>query len=234
MRTIKILTLNTGDSMFEKEQVTFLRKNNFDLICLQEISPIKIHEYETVLEMHPYYQMTYRRGDGTEVGIGILSKFPFVKKEALIYGEKEGNLMGTDISNRVAIMVSISPFSDGDVWNVLNTHFTWSPDGLPNDKQRRHVRNFLQITKKYDSILLCGDFNAPRGGEIFDYIATEYNDNVPYEYTTSIDSKNHRAGHLDYMVDGIFSTKEFKVSGFKMQSDLSDHLGLIADIEKIY
>lgn len=219
--------------MLEEKQIAFLQKNNFDIICLQEISSKKIYHYETVLEMHAYYQMTYRRDDGTEVGIGILSKFPFMKKETLVYGDQETNLTGTEISNRVVIAVSVSPLSDGDTWHVLNTHFTWSPEGLPDDKQRMHLRNLLQITKKYGAVLLCGDFNAPRGGEIFDCIATEYNDNVPYEYTTSIDSENHRAGHLDYMVDGIFSTKDFKASNFKMHSDLSDHLGLSADIEKI-
>ena len=78
--------------------------------------------------------------------------------------------------------------------------------------------------------MLCGDFNAPRGGEIFGLLAQKYKDNVPQKYTTSIDGILHRAGPLPFMVDGLFSTPGYTVSHVEMVCGISDHCALIANV----
>lgn len=238
MIRLKIVTLNTGDSMFEENQINFLERNNFDLICLQEITEDNFYRYKTFLKMYGHYQVTYVHRDGKAIGIGTLSKVPFVKIENLMFGEQEttsfpeDGLDSNEISNRIALVTAIDPRCDGNLWTIANIHFTWSANGIPNNKQRIHMKKLVQVLSKYESLLLCGDLNAPRGGEIFNHLAIRYQDNIPQKYVSSIDSKNHRAGNIEYLVDGIFSTREFKVSNFKMQSGLSDHLALMADAEK--
>jgi endonuclease/exonuclease/phosphatase family metal-dependent hydrolase len=80
------------------------------------------------------------------------------------------------------------------------------------------------------SIILCGDFNAPRGREIFSRLAKRWHDNVPLHYVTSIDPKLHRAGPLQLMVDGVFSTTDYRVRNVVLHQGVSDHCAITADI----
>ena len=77
-------------------------------------------------------------------------------------------------------------------------------------------------------LVLCGDFNAPRGGEIFTRLATQSRDNVPSHYVTSIDPKLHRAGPLQLMVDGLFSTDGYRLSEVVLHNGVSDHCTITA------
>ncbi len=231
MNQLKIVTLNTANTLLENEQTAFLRNSNFDIICLQEISLTKFNQYKSDLAMQGCYHRTYT-SNRTQIGIGILSRFRFVDTKALYFGKHERDVSSHEESDRVLLVVTIDPDNSGNVWNIANIHFTWSPEGLPNEQQRVHVHNLINVIAEYKSLILCGDFNAPRGGEIFSYIDSKYNDNVPKKYSTSIDSKNHRAGELDYMIDGVFSTTDFKATNFTAHSDLSDHLAFIATLKK--
>ena len=80
--------------------------------------------------------------------------------------------------------------------------------------------------------VLCGDFNAPRGGEMFAELSSRYTDNVPASYLSSLDPKLHRAGNLERMVDGIFTTPTYLVSDVEMYSGISDHCAFTATLQK--
>ena len=78
--------------------------------------------------------------------------------------------------------------------------------------------------------MFCGDFNAPRGGEVFDQLASHYSDCVPPEITTTIDQELHRAKGLQYVVDSIFSTDQYRLEDVRVQSGVSDHCALIGRV----
>lgn len=80
-------------------------------------------------------------------------------------------------------------------------------------------------------LVLCGDFNAPRGGPIFSQFAERWRDCIPQHIATSIDPDLHRAGALQLMVDGLFTTADFAVSNVRMHCGVSDHKAITADIE---
>ncbi len=122
---------------------------------------------------------------------------------------------------------------EGTVFKIYNTHFTWTADGEPDDLQRNDMQSMLRILKAAGEFILCGDFNVPRGGELFGLLAEHYKDNVPPHYTTSIDGDLHRRGQLNRMVDGMFSTPGYVVSDFEMVSGVSDHRALVATVSKI-
>ena len=86
---------------------------------------------------------------------------------------------------------------------------------------------------RHRSVVLTGDFNAPRGGPIFAAVADVLTDCVPPDIMTSIDPLLHRAGALELMVDGLFSSRDYRVSEVRMHSGLSDHQGLSARIEQV-
>jgi endonuclease/exonuclease/phosphatase family metal-dependent hydrolase len=83
---------------------------------------------------------------------------------------------------------------------------------------------------------LCGDFNAPRGGEIFTTLASHYTDNIPSKYETSIHVALHRAGSVDgarlahLMVDGLFTTSGYAASDVRLEFGVSDHAAIVATI----
>lgn len=81
--------------------------------------------------------------------------------------------------------------------------------------------------------VLVGDFNAPRGGPIFDRLAAVYTDWIPHEVRTTIDPVLHRAGDLQIVVDGLFSTSSYRASGVEVLCGVSDHCAISARIELI-
>mgnify|MGYP003739632349 CR=1 FL=1 len=114
----------------------------------------------------------------------------------------------------------------------MNTHFTWSPNGEANDEQRLDLAEMLSQLENYDDFILCGDFNAPRGKEIFAQLASRYTDNLPPEVTTTIDGQFHYAGQLEIVVDGFFTTPRYQVESLQVRAGLSDHQGLLAQVSK--
>ena len=80
-------------------------------------------------------------------------------------------------------------------------------------------------------VVFCGDFNAPRGRETWLIIASKLKDNIPQDITTTIDGHLHRAGDLQIVVDGLFTSKNYKASDVRVISGISDHCAIVANIE---
>ncbi len=91
----------------------------------------------------------------------------------------------------------------------------------------------LKILTKIPELILCGDFNSPRGGGgIYDRLATQYRDHIPAHITTTIDGQLHRAGPLQFVVDGLFSSPEYLVNQVQVVGGLSDHMAIVAKLSK--
>jgi endonuclease/exonuclease/phosphatase family metal-dependent hydrolase len=128
---------------------------------------------------------------------------------------------------------------DGTTYRVLSTHFTWTPDGSASDEQRVDMRKLLNTLSAEGEFVLCGDFNAPRGGEIFAELASRYTDNIPPQYATSIDVTLHKRGRerpnelSDKMVDGLFTTPGYRARDVELHFGISDHAAVTALIERV-
>lgn len=122
----------------------------------------------------------------------------------------------------------------GQTYRVATTHFPWTPNGEANDIQRNAITNLLKELSAFPSLILTGDFNAPRGKEIFAKLAEAYRDNIPPHYICSLDKSLHRAGNAlpDYMVDGLFTTPDYVAEDVKLHSGVSDHMAVTATIRK--
>ena len=114
-------------------------------------------------------------------------------------------------------------------FTIGTTHFPWTPDGSASDHQRQACDQLLAVLG-HRELLLCGDFNAPRGGEIFTRLAIHWHDNIPANYTTSIDPKLHSAGPLQLMVDGVFSTPCYQIRDVVLHQGVSDHCAITAKV----
>ena len=125
---------------------------------------------------------------------------------------------------------------------ITTTHFTWSKNGEATKKQRRELASLFKLIDKSRPDIVCGDFNAPRGGEIWTAISQKLIDNIPPEVKTTLDPIFHYAHGIKLVVDGFFTLVPRRVQGFappnnamrvkslKLIGGVSDHLAVSAII----
>lgn len=112
---------------------------------------------------------------------------------------------------------------------VASTHFTWSKGGKATEKQRKELKGLIKLlVNKVRPDVLCGDFNAPRGGEIWGRLAKKFVDNIPPAVRTTLNPKLHYANGVELVVDGFFTAPEskYRVKSIKLIGGVSDHLAI--------
>lgn len=243
---MKLISLNIeGHKHLHQRVLPFLIEQQPDVVCLQEVFAVDVPELMATLKMDGQFQVM---ADVTEVnvhqahalgewGVVQLSRFPITALNhhyyfrlpcdlPIFYKNNDPNGM-----NRVFAWMTVTV--DGQSYTIGTTHFTWSVNGASTPEQLRDLDALLKIIDDIPDIVFCGDFNAPRGLETFQRIAARYTDHIPPEITTSIDGQLHKAGNLELMVDGLFSTPQYQISNVQVVSGLSDHKGVVAEIKRV-
>jgi endonuclease/exonuclease/phosphatase family metal-dependent hydrolase len=243
---IRLVCLNIERSKHLDAVFPFLIEQQPDVVCLQELFERDIPAFEKIVGPCRAYGV-----DGTHPadppeegsfmeGAAIFSRLPVTDANVTYYVGSEEHARTRDAQ---AVPDDLSLVSctlhDGDeTFRISTTHGFLTQKGTVTDEQLSAMRAMLKTLDDSPELILCGDFNAPRGKEAFAMLAAKYKDNIPLEYKTSIDVKLHRAGHLpeekmdEKMVDGIFSTPGYMVSKVKLHSGVSDHLAITADISR--
>jgi endonuclease/exonuclease/phosphatase family metal-dependent hydrolase len=236
--TLKFIQVNIERSKHLNLVIPFLKAEDPDVVTVQELMERDVAKLEEALGMPCFYAPMCLHPAEKNPGImgdGIFSKHPMIKSENIYY-HKSANpvvLHTEGVPGTTANAVTLCDIEkEGEIFRIATTHFTWTPDGKPNDLQRRDMENMLKVLSTQGEFVFSGDFNAPRGGEMFGVLAQIYKDNIPPEVTSSIDGTIHRAGPLPYMVDGIFSTPGYQVSNVVMHTGVSDHCAFSALITK--
>ncbi|MEK7106816.1 MAG: endonuclease/exonuclease/phosphatase family protein [Patescibacteria group bacterium] len=241
--SIKLISLNIERAKHLGTTLSFLDKEKPEIVCVQEILENDTARFASILGEAEYVfapLLRHMEEQGNPiVGEAIFSCLRVVRKEVQYYVGNANDIPKHRPSEEIGnghtmncALVTLAVEKDGSLFNIGTTHFTWSPNGETTSEQRIHLKKLLGTLGTHNEIVFTGDFNAPRGGEIFSMLADKYKDNVPAHYTASIDGNFHRAGHLNFMVDGLFSTPAYKVSDAKMVSGLSDHCALVATVSK--
>lgn len=243
--SLKLVSLNIEQSKHLELVEPFLSAQEADIVCLQELIAADGERLQKAsgLAYHAFEPMVMIPAESdTPMGLGIFSRAPFVSTSAHYYAGAQGVLKDSvqeDSStynnlNRFAFMADVE--KEGHLFRIATTHFRWTPDGKPDGAQREDIKNLLQVLEGLGEFVLAGDFNAPRGGEIFGMLAARYKDNIPPHYKTSLDISLHRAGKTkpeeleDKMVDGLFSTSGYSVSDVELVPGVSDHCAIVANI----
>jgi len=247
MEKIKFVSINIELDKHLDLVREFLEKEKPDVVCLQEVHEEDLSKFAKELEMETVFapmsnigKETYTEPPFFPYGVGILSALPVQKAWVEYYagGAKEAKTrIFQGNSRQDPHPLVLATVQKGNLSFMFGTtHFTWTPDGNPDDLQRKDLKNLLNILKNIPDIVLCGDFNAPRGREVFDILAKLYKDNIPLSYTTSIDANLHRDKEnmcgKPLMVDGLFTTPEYQCSNVRLQNGVSDHMAIVAEISK--
>lgn len=238
----RILSLNIeGDKHFDTV-LPLLQAEKPDVICLQEVFAADVPRLVETTGYAAHYQpiVTYTMPNKYDIsprgdwGPLTLTKNPPLEATTFTYKGDQDRLPvfmdgQPNSANRAALMVQIG--QPDRALRTINTHFTWSPNGQANDEQRRDLAVLLRQLETYDEFVLCGDFNAPRGGEIFAQFADRFTDNLPAHVTTTIDGQFHYAGDLQIVVDGLFTTPAYQSTQVEVLGGLSDHKAILATID---
>lgn len=241
---MKLISLNIqGDNHFDRF-LPFIQQEAPDVVCLQEVLREDLPMIESNLGMKcvSHAPMTLFKSalDGSlkTHGLAILTNNPVTDIQTDYYatcGREIGDLVRFEdwpsTVQRVLLSCSIT-IGDGQ-FRIGTTHFTWSADGQADDVQRKDISTLFAVLSQFEDIVFCGDFNAPRGREIFDMIAAKYTDNIPREVTTTLDQTLHRAPGLQYVVDGLFSSPAYTVSDSRVVDGLSDHCGVVGEVGRV-
>lgn len=236
---LKIISLNIEFNKHLDLILPFFRKENADVLLLQEVLE------ENLEFLHKNLQMDYifiplcrvKFSDAVKtLGIATFSKIRIIKSKTLHFlgNPKKVPLIDRtepEKMNRVILVTWIS--KNSQEFCLINTHFTWAPDGGPNFRQRVDLDKLLKLLIPLEKFVLAGDFNAPRGREIFDTLAKYYKDNIPQNVTTTIDKNLHVAGDLQLVIDGLFTTKSYNTENIRVVGGVSDHCAIIGTIYNV-
>lgn len=246
---LKIISVNIQRDFHHDKVLPFLRNEKPDILCLQETFEDELYLYEEALQMESFFKpVVYEerlpssnKKDRGLLGVAILSKKIASTGYSYIVGTKDSipifkhtaSMTERNTTNIAVIWASVLD-STGNSYTVANTHFTWTPFGASTEYQRDDARKLIDVLdNSVKEFALLGDMNAHRGFETYPLWAERYKDNIPKEYESSLDPELHRVKDLKRMVDVLFTTPEYKASDVHFVAGVSDHMALVAFIEKV-
>lgn len=236
----RLISLNVERTKHMQRVLPFLALHQPDVVCLQELTQSdipRVKEAAGLVHCH-YAPMSVHPLDQQPFGVGIFSRHTFTARDVIPYGGTgKGELVldRTSPESRLTscryIVTRVAIQIDGRAFTIATTHFPWTPDGLERDFQSEALKRLISGLGKSE-VILTGDFNAPRGGPIFTELARQWQDNIPAGITTSLDPMLHRAGPLELMVDGLFTTKHYHAEEVRLLGGLSDHKAVVARVSR--
>lgn len=241
---IKVISLNIEKDNHYETVLPFLQNQNADVICLQEVCqsdiPILIGSSGLFSTFAPMtivdkdYPDRNMKAKGVE-GLLILSKnMPLeIRKDYYV-----GLMQNTPIFkneepytvNRAVMSIRVE-YKNAE-FTIATTHFTWTHGGEATELQKKDFLNMMDQLRNLQGFVIAGDFNAPRGREIFTELSKLYKDNIPFDVQTTLDPNLHKVKNLQYVVDGIFSTSQYEVTDVQVIEGISDHKALVCTVSK--
>lgn len=233
---MKVISLNVErHKHFEKVKM-FLERENPEVICLMEVCESDVSILAGV--NYPYVSYApndllnrFKEGIGT-TGVAILAKKPIQDIDIYYFGEDfEEYSKKPNFSSHCPVIIT---GKIGET-NLAAIHFSWTEGGSIDERQRKHMELLLGYLSNKGELVMCGDFNIPRGNEMYQKLAEKYLDNLPAEVTTTIDPRLHRAnfeepGKIKFVVDYVWSTPKYKISEVKVVEGVSDHYGIVFEL----
>lgn len=242
---LKLASINIEGSRHLARVESFLKFHKPDVLCLQELHSTDIHLFEDLFgnKLHYIPMCLHASGDGSSIGIGIIGwtnlsdvtaqlyHGPAIPQLPVFVTEADGYHMTDPASISNSLLAATC-----QGFRIATTHLMVTRQGVATPLQLQTAASLISLAEaeaaRAGGLLLCGDFNAPRGRATFSLLADHFIDGVPAEYTTSIDGSLHRAGQLPYMVDGLFHTPTYQLEHATLHTGVSDHRALTCTLSK--
>jgi endonuclease/exonuclease/phosphatase family metal-dependent hydrolase len=243
--SLKLVSVNIESHKHLDKVMKLLQAEQPDVVCLQEVFQVDLPFFTEALDMEGHFlsladidHATNYQFDPLGIwGVAILTKLPHTEFQDAYYvrhDDKESAKIQDFEPNSVdrgVIWTTVT--KDDQPFTIATTHFTWSEEGSSTELQAQNLKDLLAILQPLPELILCGDFNAPRGKATFQTLADHYTDNIPAQYTSSLDPELHRVGHLQLMVDGLFTTPHYQTKNVRLATGVSDHQAIVGEVERV-
>lgn len=235
---LKLITLNIEGRKHLSTVLNFLKSEDADIICLQEIFKEDFEMIKSELSMNAaFFPMSNRSVPNEHYdqfygvwGICILCKLDNIKFDSFYYTGKGNIPLFIDNQSDDRVIGYVSFKKNMKKYVIGTTHFYFTPNGKPTEGQWKSYFSLIKHLKNFDSFVLCGDFNSPRGGEIYTEFTKNFIDHLPKDVDSTIDTTHHKVKDLLLVIDTIFSTKDYKITDVHVKEGLSDHKAIIGYI----
>ncbi|TAJ13989.1 endonuclease/exonuclease/phosphatase family protein [Patescibacteria group bacterium] len=253
---MKLISLNIEGAKHLARVCAFLEKEDADVLCVQEIferdAEMIARKYNLNHSFSPMLLSQYIKKENEPwepFGICMFSKTLLENVRSDMYWSPHQDLKKFDTTNvhtkretERHMLLSANVTIGETLYTVATTHFTWTPDGQSDSYQETDTETLLHILEAFPEVILCGDFNLPRNhNPLYEKFSSRYIDAIPPEYTSSLDLTLHRMGNnpvessklAQFMVDYLFLTPQYHADNVHLESGVSDHMAVVADIKKI-
>lgn len=238
---LRVISINIEFDRHLDRVLPFLINEKWDVVLINELLATDVPKFEEVLSEDCFFvpQMKYPHPNGViPLGHGVFSRYPTIYKDEQYAGplgeivDFDARTPETQLATQKNFLITADVNKDGVFYKVGLTHFPWTPNGEADNIQRVCAKTLLETVEREGEMALFGDFNAPRGKEIFSMFTEKLKDTIPAHYETSLDENLHRAGKLNYMVDGCFTTAGYSASDVELRFGVSDHAAVLATIDR--
>lgn len=249
---VKVIQLNIWRGTLLNNAIEFLKKENPDIILLQEVystdlpgMPIthrlfsylsgKFPEYEGLYG--PAFTDTTKLGD-IESGNAIFSKFKITDSKNTFFDEPYRTFDEqdqTDFSHNPQTILRATLDVEGVEVNAFSVHGIWGQDGEDNPRRMEMGDIIISEIKDKQNVIMGGDFNIQPHTETIKSIE-KYVDSVFKDSLTRTFNLKYKTdgGYATAAVDMMFTSSEIKVIDKKcLDIQVSDHLPLVVELEVI-
>lgn len=252
---LKIVQLNIYKGKFLHEAIDFLKKEDADLVTLQEVTVGEVSFFEdksvnifdlleNKLNLNGVFHSDLEISDDKNSALGnaVLSKFPIVESKVVVFNTFRA-LSFSEFSNNVDdVWASISRHMldavveiDGFRVHAISVHGRRTAPPVDDEENLRQADLIVEYIKSLgnEPFVMGGDFNMPLGSLVIDKIsAVSENLMTPSSASQTLNPRIHELGNKGYLVDFIFTSKNFRLKKIDVpQVDISDHLPILALLE---
>ncbi len=221
-----------ADSTVANQIVTFVEKENPDILCFQEFYAAKTQAFL----QYPHQYMEYKN-EQNKTGLAIFSKYPISNRGSLKFPNTPNNAIFADV------------VKDDDTIRIYNLHLESFHIDPKNEEisqensqrllkrianasitQQEQVAIFKAHTEKNPySKLVCGDFNNTPYSNIYKQIKGDMKDT--FEEAGKGFGKTLVFDYFPMRIDFILADEEFMIQEHKNYSQiLSDHFPIYARV----
>ena len=221
------------DPELKTKMNTFLRKNQPDIISMQEYRP------DDSISMTGYEKYEHLTGNKVRNGQAIFSKFPIVNSGSIEFPNTSNNAIYADVvlNSRDTVRVynvhlqssgidpaveNLSKEDSGNMFNRVSSTFKM---------QQAQTEQFLQHrTKSPYRTIICGDFNNTAYSYVYKEIKGDMKD--AFKKAGNGFGRTYDFRFFPVRIDFILVEEDFKINGFKTFDDkLSDHYPIMAKVK---
>jgi exonuclease III len=243
---MKLISVNIENNKHTETVLDLLAKEHPDVVCMQELLEEQFDFYKEYLGFEGVFQaVNYIKSPinthvlGKKYGVAIFAK-RILDSGSVFYEGSQDNiakpfdeyLLDESFQNNSALVWVDIEGDDHQIFKCITTHLPVTKEGKVTPYQLQVIDALIKNLDYIGQFVLCGDMNAPRGTESFGRLARKYQDNIPQEYQTSIDQNLHRVKGIQLMVDGLFTTPDYRALQVKLVDGVSDHMAIVAQIKK--